>query len=71
MFAVHFFDHKNNLLNQLLRNIPVVGEKLSIKGRKGTVLSVINLDENKIHVQVSLETVNKNKFMVNNSKKKK
>ena len=71
MFAVHFFNNKNNLLSQLLRNIPVVGEKLSIKGRKGTVLSVLNIDEKTIHVQVSLETVTKNKFMVDNSKKKK
>ncbi|MDP4162998.1 MAG: hypothetical protein Q8898_07825 [Bacillota bacterium] len=71
MFVVHFFDNKNLLLNQLLKRVPSVGEDLTIKGRKGKVSSVNNVDEKNIHVQVILETVNKNKLIVDNSKKKK
>jgi len=71
MFNVYFFENKNPLLSQLLRRVPAVGEALTIKGRKGKVSSVTNIDEKNIHVQVVLETVNKNKVVVDNSKKKK
>jgi hypothetical protein len=71
MFVVHFFDNKKLLLNQLLKRIPSVGEDLTIKGRKGKVSSVASIDEKNYHVQVLLETVNKNKLIVDNSKKKK
>jgi hypothetical protein len=72
MFVVYFFENKNLLLSQLLKTVPSVGEDLTIKGRKGKVTSVNSFDENKIHVQVIIETVNKNKqLIVDNSKKKK
>ncbi|CRK82797.1 hypothetical protein [Neobacillus massiliamazoniensis] len=71
MFVVHFFDNKKLLLNQLLKRVPSVGEDLTIKGRKGKVSSVVSIDEKNYHVQVLLETVNKNKLIVDNSKKKK
>ena len=71
MFAVHFFENKNPLLCQLLKRVPSVGEDLKIKGRKGKVSSVNSIDEKTIHVQVILEIVNKNKLIVDNSKKKK
>ncbi|MDF0728873.1 hypothetical protein PY093_19865 [Cytobacillus sp. S13-E01] len=71
MFVVYFFDNKNLLLTQLLKHVPTVGEDLTIKGRKGKVSSVSSIDERKIHVQVILENVNKNKLIVDNSKKKK
>lgn len=72
MFAVHFFENKNALLNQLLKRVPSVGEDLVIKGRKGKVASVNSIDEKTVHVQVTLESVNKNKqLIVDNSKKKK
>lgn len=71
MFVVYFFDNKNLLLTQLLKHVPTVGEELTIKGRKGKVSSVSSIDERKIHVQVILENVNKNKLIVDNSKKKK
>ena len=61
MFVVYFFDNKNLLLTQLLKHVPTVGEDLTIKGRKGKVSSVSSIDERKIHVQVILENVNKNK----------
>lgn len=72
MFVVNFFENKNHLLSQLLRRVPAVGEDLTIKGRKGKVSSVNNIDEKNIHVEVVLEVVNKNKTaLVDNSKKKK
>jgi hypothetical protein len=71
MFVVHFFENKKLLLNQLLKRIPSVGEDLTIKGRKGKVSSVESIDEKNYHVQLKLETVNKNKLIVDNSKKKK
>lgn len=71
MFAVHFFEKKNLLLSQLLKRVPSAGEDLKIKGRKGKVSSVNNIDEKIFHVQVILENVNKSKLIVDNSKKKK
>lgn len=71
MFAVYFFENKNVLLNQLLKRVPSVGEDIKIKGRKGKVASVKSMDEKIFHVQVIFEIVNKNKLIVDNSKKKK
>ena len=71
MFAVHFFENKNLLLSQIRQRAPSVGEDLKIKGRKGKVSSVNSVNDTIIHVQVILETVNKKKLIVDNSKKKK
>lgn len=71
MFVVYFFENKNLLLSQLLKRVPSIGEDIKIKGRKGKVSSVKQIDEKNIHVQVSLESINKNKLIVDNSKKKK
>ena len=73
MFVVHFLENKNQLLSQLLKNVPSVGEVVVIKGRKGKVTSITNLDEKNIQVQLFFEKVivNKGKAIVDNSKKKK
>ncbi|MGJ7912964.1 hypothetical protein [Neobacillus sp. LXY-1] len=71
MYVVHFFENKNALLVQLRNSLPAEGDNLTIKGRKGKVSSVNNIDEKMIHVQVILEVVNKNKQIVDLSKKKK
>lgn len=72
MFVVHFFENKNPLLIQLLKNVPSVGEDLKIKGRKAKVSSVNHIDEKTVHVAVILEKVAKNKAVIaDNSKKKK
>jgi hypothetical protein len=71
MHVVYFFENRNLLLSQLLRQIPSEGEVVKIKGRKAKVSSVKNVDEKSVHVQVILETVNKNKVLVDDSKKKK
>jgi hypothetical protein len=71
MFVVYFYENKNLLLSQLLNRLPSIGEDLTIKGRKGKVSSVNCIDEKNFHVQVILENVDKNKLIVDNSKKKK
>jgi hypothetical protein len=72
MFAVHFIENNNVLLTQLLRNVPAEGEELKIKGKKAKVASVKAIDDLNIHVLVTIEkVVNKSKFVVDNSKKKK
>ncbi|MEH7074926.1 hypothetical protein [Neobacillus drentensis] len=72
MFAVHFIENNNVLLTQLLNRVPTEGEELRIKGRKAKVASVKNIDDLNIHVQVTVEVVNKaSKFVVDQSKKKK
>jgi hypothetical protein len=71
MFAVYFYENKNLLLSQLLKRVPSLGEDLTIKGRKAKVSSVDTIDEKSVHVQVTLEKVNKNKLVVENPNKKK
>jgi len=71
MYVVHFFENKNLLLTQLLQRVPAVGEELRIKGRKGKISSVANVDEKNIHVEVVLESVKKNKVLLANTAKKK
>ncbi|WP_147534785.1 hypothetical protein [Bacillus marasmi] len=70
MYAVHYFEGKTNLLSQLLNNVPAVGDKLKIKGRKATVIGITTFEENKIHVLVELEAIKKSKVIVDQSKKK-
>lgn len=45
MFVVHFFENKNLLLTQLLKNVPSLDGDLKIKGRKGKISSVEQIDE--------------------------
>jgi hypothetical protein len=71
MFVVHFYENKNALLNQLLKRVPAVGEDLTIKGRKGKVTSVTEVDEKTVHVQVTLETIKKASLVADPGKKKK
>ncbi|MFJ7973548.1 hypothetical protein [Psychrobacillus sp. NPDC096389] len=57
MFAVHFYENKTKVLNQALRSIPSVGEALKIKGRKGKVIEVLEMDESTYHVFVEFEKI--------------
>ncbi|ALC86096.1 MULTISPECIES: hypothetical protein [unclassified Bacillus (in: firmicutes)] len=62
MFAVFFYENNSIVLNQALRNIPSIDEDIRIKGRKGKVTGVQEMEENIIHVQVEFEkVVDKNK----------
>lgn len=71
MFVVFFYEEKNQLLNQLRKNVPSIGDDLIIKGRKAKVTDVTQLDEKNIHVHVTLEKANKKQPVLEPSKKKK
>lgn len=70
MFNVHFFENKDHVLSQKLESVPAQGDDIKIKGRKGKVIIVTNLDDKKTIVQVVLEKVKKNKLFVDPKKKK-
>lgn len=57
MFAIYFFENKTRVFNQALRRIPSVDEEIKIKGRKGKVISVQQIEENIYHVYVEFEKV--------------
>lgn len=70
MYVVKYFEDKNLLLSQLVKNLPSEGAELKIKGKKGKIESITAVDEKNYHVQVTLEKIIKGKFVVDNSKKK-
>ncbi|MCP1145062.1 hypothetical protein [Lysinibacillus endophyticus] len=59
MYAVHFYEKNNLILSQLLNEVPLEGAAIKIKGRKGTVLSVTDVDGYRYHVAVELEVKKK------------
>ena len=52
MVTVHFFDNSTNVLTQLRQEIPNVEQEIKIKGRKGKILSVIQLKEDVFQANV-------------------
>lgn len=70
MFAIHFYENNTPVLSQLLNSIPSVDEKIKIKGRKGTIVSVKQIDEYRIHVHVIFEKVDKNQRLATDVRKK-
>ncbi|WP_421662100.1 hypothetical protein [Lysinibacillus telephonicus] len=71
MFAVHFYEKNNLLLSQLLNQVPSINSEIKIKGRKGKIVSITEIDENKFHIQVELEAVKKQATLSSIDKKKK
>ncbi|WP_175639060.1 hypothetical protein [Metabacillus schmidteae] len=69
MTVVHFLEENTVLLCQLLNQVPAENDAVKIKGRKGTVLSVKNLDD-LVQVNVILEKKLKNQPAGNDKKKK-
>ncbi|WP_099352932.1 hypothetical protein [Fredinandcohnia onubensis] len=70
MFVVHYFENKNLLLTQLVQNVPAVEDAIKIKGRKGKVTNVTDIDGRNVHVQVELATVVKKSALVDPKKKR-
>lgn len=70
LYAIHYFENKTAVLSQCLRRIPEVDENLKIKGRKGKVVDVIQIEDNKYHVFVELEKLNKKQSLLIDNKKK-
>ena len=71
MFAIHYFEKNIAVLSQCLLRIPEVDESIKIKGRKGKVIDVCQIEENKYHVQVSLDKLVKKELLLKDDKKKK
>lgn len=70
LFAVHYLENNTPVLSQCLERIPEVDEDLKIKGRKGKVVNVVQIEENKYHVHVVLEKINKKQALLKDDKKK-
>lgn len=71
MVVVHYLEKNVELLNQLHNSAPAVGDPVTIKGRKGKVLSVKEINDKHVHVQVELEAVKKTQLAALDPKKKK
>lgn len=70
LFAVHYLENNTPVLSQCLERIPEVDEDLKIKGRKGKVVNVVQIEESKYQVHVVLEKVNKKQALLKDDKKK-
>jgi len=70
MVVIHFIHNKNVVLTQLLQQVPSVDENIKIKGRKGKVVSVKEIEENRFQVQVILEEIVKKQLTLLDNKKK-
>ncbi|MGN7387986.1 hypothetical protein [Sporosarcina sp. SAFN-015] len=71
MYAIHFYENNNYVLNQVLRNIPAVDENVTLKGRKGKVMRIEEIKENVYYVFVEFEkVVDKSKTAALDVKKK-
>ncbi|KAA9023846.1 hypothetical protein [Niallia endozanthoxylica] len=70
MVAVHFYEKRNLVLSQCRQQVPTVDENIKIKGRKGKVVSVQEVKENVVHVQVEFEKIVKKQVLVSDNKKK-
>lgn len=71
MFAIHYFENNTPVLSQCLRRIPEVDEDIKIKGRKGKVVNVIQIVEDKYHVPVVFEKIIKKDPLLKDDKNKK
>ena len=58
------------MLTQLLQQVPSADENIKIKGRKGKVVSVKEIEENRFQVQVILEEIVKKQLTLLDNKKK-
>ncbi|MGN7479541.1 hypothetical protein ACTHOQ_17055 [Solibacillus silvestris] len=70
LFAIHYLENNTPVLSQCLERIPEVDENLKIKGRKGKVVNVIQIEENKYHIHVMLEKINNKDPLLKDDKKK-
>ena len=70
MIVVHYIEKNTELLNQLLKTVPSEGDKVVIKGRKGTVLSVKPINDMHVNVLIELEVIKKVQLLAKDQKKK-
>ncbi|PGS56544.1 hypothetical protein [Bacillus sp. AFS041924] len=70
MIVVHYIEKNVELLNQLLKNVPSEGDAIFIKGRKGKVLSVNQINDKHVNVLVELEVIKKVQILAKDDKKR-
>jgi hypothetical protein len=70
MVFIHFFESGQKVLTQYLKTIPAVDERIKIKGRKGKVLRVNQIEDHVMHVHVQFDELVKKSPIVDNKKKK-
>ena len=71
MYAIHFYENNTLVLSQFVKSIPSVEEDIKIKGRKGKVLSVHMMDENKYQIHVAFDPIVKSPLKATDNKKRK
>ena len=59
MFAVHFYEKNILFISKLLNEVPALGSEIKLKGHKGKITQVTEVEVNKYHVHVELETIKK------------
>ena len=70
LFAVHYLENNTPVLSQCLERVPEVNEELKIKGRKGKIVDVVQIEETIYHVHVFLEKPTKKQAVLKDDKKK-
>ena len=70
MLVIHYFEKNTSVLCKLSERVPAIDENIKIKGRKGKVENVIEVEENKYHVQVALEKIINKEPVLKDDKKK-
>ena len=70
MYAIHYYENNTLVLSQFVKSIPSVEENIKIKGRKGKVLTVKMVDENKYQVQVVFDPIIKTPLKADDKKKR-
>ncbi|KGR88626.1 hypothetical protein CD30_18120 [Ureibacillus massiliensis 4400831 = CIP 108448 = CCUG 49529] len=70
MYIVTFYEKSALVMSKLTTILPSVDEKITVKGRKGTVIKVDQIDERKIDVYVEFEKVVKKQVVIDDKKKK-
>ena len=70
MFAIHFYENNIAVLSQCLNQVPEVDTNIKIKGRKGKVVEVVQIEDTKYRVNVALEKINKAPLFIDDKKKK-
>ena len=70
MVVVNFIENRTVVLTQLRNQAPLVDEEIKIKGRKGKVLSLKEMEENVIRVHVYFEPIIKKQLVIKDDKKR-
>lgn len=70
MITVHFLENRTVVLTQLLQKPPIVNSDIKIKGRKGKIITVHEVEENVFQVYVEFEKLIKKQAAALDPKKK-